>query len=137
MNALLVALGSALGGLARWQVGSTLQRRLDDWAPRAGPLGFPIGTLIVNVTGSFLIGALVIVLARAGDRASTLRLLFAVGFCGGYTTFSTFSYDTVALMEGGAARLAALNVAGTLLLAFVATFAGMVAMRALLGTPAS
>lgn len=136
MNALLVALGSALGGLARWQVGSTLQRRLDDWAPRAGPLGFPIGTLIVNVTGSFLIGALVIVLARAGDRATTLRLLFAVGFCGGYTTFSTFSYDTVALVEGGAARLAALNVAGTLLLAFVATFAGMMAMRALLGTHA-
>ena len=133
MNAILVAAGSAVGGVARWQLGGALQRRLDDWAPRVGALPFPIGTLIVNVTGSLILGALAVVMARQGPGNVTVRLLLAVGFCGGYTTFSTFSYDTVALLEGGAPSLAALNVVASLALAFLGTFAGMLIMRAMLG----
>jgi CrcB protein len=132
LNYLYVAIGSAVGGVARFIVGSWLQRRLDDWAPRAGALPFPIGTLIVNVTGSFLLGALVVIIARQSGAANATRLLLAVGFCGGYTTFSTFSYDTVALLEGGAPSLASLNIMASLGLAFVATFCGMVLTRALL-----
>jgi CrcB protein len=129
---LYVAAGSAAGGLARFIVGGWLQRRLDDWMPRAGALPFPIGTLLVNVTGSFALGVLAVVIARRGDGADAIRLLLAIGFCGGYTTFSTFSYDTVALMESGAGSLAATNVAASLALAFLATFAGVALGRVLL-----
>ena len=129
---LYVAIGSAVGGLARFIVGSWLQRRLDGWMPRSGALPFPVGTLIVNVTGSFVLGLLVAAFARRGDDAEAMRLLLAVGFCGGYTTFSTFSHDTVALMESGAGALAAVNVAASVVLAFLATFAGVAFGRVLL-----
>ena len=72
---------------------------------------FPVGTLVVNVTGSFLLG----VILRYGVETPTLtpevRAFLTVGFCGGYTTFSTFSYETVALMEDGQWPRAALYVA--------------------------
>jgi CrcB protein len=135
LSYLYVAVGSAVGGVARFTLGSWLQRRLDDWAPRAGALPFPIGTLIVNVTGSFLLGVLVVVVARQAGAANATRLLLAIGFCGGYTTFSTFSYDTVALLEGGAATLATLNVVASLGLALAGTFGGMLLARALLARP--
>src|SRR4051812_25063428 len=99
-----VALGSAAGGLARFVLGTWLQRQLDDWAPRTSgvpALPFPIGTLIVNVTGSFLLGVVLVVVARQGPQANAIRLLLAVGVCGGYTTFSTLSADTVGLIENG------------------------------------
>lgn len=129
---LYVAIGSAGGGLARFILGGWLQRRLDAWVPRAGEIAFPIGTLLVNVTGSFLLGVLVVALGRRGEDAGALRLLLAVGFCGGYTTFSTFSHDTVALLEGGAGTLAAVNVAASVALALLATFAGISLGRVLL-----
>lgn len=132
MNLLYVALGSAVGGVARWLIGGMVQRRFGAASAALGALPFPIGTLVVNVTGSFLLGVLAIVLARqTGDGAAT-RLLLMVGFCGGYTTFSTFSLDTVALVEQGTPGLAALNVLASLALAFGATFGGMLLMRALL-----
>ena len=121
---LYVALGSAAGGLARSGLGSWFQRHLDDRMPRAGALSCPIGTLLVNVTGSFVLGLLLVAIARHGDDGDAMRLLIGVGFCGGYTTFSTFSYDTVALLESGAGTLAALNLAASLALALLATFAG-------------
>jgi CrcB protein len=129
---LYVAVGSAVGGVARFVVGRWLQRRLDGWIPHGEALPFPIGTLIVNVTGSFLLGLLIIGIARRSDDADAMRLLLAVGFCGGYTTFSTFSYETVALIESGAGTLATMNVAASVALSFVATFAGVALGRALL-----
>jgi CrcB protein len=127
-----VALGSAVGGLARYGLGTWLQRHLDDRMPRAGALSFPVGTLLVNVTGSFLLGLLVVAISRHAEDGDAMRLLLGVGFCGGYTTFSTFSYDTVALMEGGAGTLAAMNVAASLALALLATLAGAALGRVLL-----
>jgi CrcB protein len=129
---LYVAIGSAIGGLARFVLGSWFQRRLDEWMPRAGVLPFPVGTLIVNVTGSFILGVLAVAVARDGDGADVMRWLLAVGFCGGYTTFSTFSHETVVLMERGAGTLAAVNVAASLALAFLGTFAGVALGRTLL-----
>jgi CrcB protein len=136
LSYLYVAIGSAAGGLARFVVGTWLQRQLDDWAPRtaAAPyLPFPIGTLIVNVTGSFLLGAILVVVARQGQHANALRLLLAVGLCGGYTTFSTFSSDTVGLMENGGGALASLNIVASIALGLLAVLAGSFVARAALG----
>lgn len=136
MSYLYVAIGSAVGGLARFVVGTWLQGRLDDWAPRSsGPpmLPFPIGTLIVNVTGSFLLGAILVVVGRQGPHANAMRLLLAVGVCGGYTTFSTFSADTVGLMEGGGSGLAVANVVASVAFALMAVFAGAFVARLALG----
>lgn len=135
LSYLYVAIGSAAGGLARFIVGTWLQRRLDDWAPRtaAAYLPFPIGTLIVNVTGSFLLGAILVVVARQGQQANALRLLLAVGLCGGYTTFSTFSADTLGLMENGGGALASLNVVASIGLGLMAVLAGSFVARAAMG----
>lgn len=135
MNYLYVALGSAAGGLARFVVGAWVQRRLDHLMPHAGAQPFPIGTLIVNVSGSFLLGIILVAAPRQGEHGSAIRLLLAVGLCGGYTTFSTFSADTVGLLERGGTGLAAMNVAVSVALALVATFAGAALARALLGQP--
>lgn len=136
LSYLYVAIGSAAGGLARFVVGTWLQSRLDDWAPRtaaAPSLPFPIGTLVVNVTGSFLLGVILVVVARQGQQANTLRLLLAVGLCGGYTTFSTFSADTVGLMENGGGSLAVLNIGASLALGLLAVFAGSLVARTVMG----
>ena len=136
LSYLYVAIGSAAGGLARFVVGAWLQRRLDDWAPRtsAAPyLPFPIGTLIVNVTGAFLLGAILVVVARQGQHANAMRLLLAVGLCGGYTTFSTFSADTIGLMENGGGTIAALNVGVSVSLGLLAVVAGSFVARAVMG----
>ena len=136
LSYLYVAIGSAAGGLARFAIGSWLQRRLDDLAPRTSVapfLPFPIGTLIVNVTGSFLLGAILVVVSRQGPGANAMRLLLAVGLCGGYTTFSTFSADTLTLMENGGGALASLNIAASVGLGIIAVFAGSFIARAALG----
>jgi CrcB protein len=136
LNYLYVAVGSAVGGLARFVVGTWLQGRLDDWAPRTGSapfLPFPIGTLIVNVTGSFLLGAILVVVSRQGAHANATRLLLAVGLCGGYTTFSTFSSDTVGLLENGGGALAMLNVVASVALALLAVLSGAFVARLALG----
>ncbi len=136
LNYVYVAVGSAVGGLARFVVGTWLQSRLDDWAPRSGAapfLPFPIGTLIVNVTGSFLLGVILVVVSRQGAHANTTRLLLAVGLCGGYTTFSTFSADTVGLLENGGGALATLNIVASVGLALLAVLAGAFVARMALG----
>ena len=132
MNILYVALGSAVGGVARWVLGGALQRRFGGVAAAPGAVPFPVGTLLVNVSGSFVLGALAVLVARQTGASAMIRLLLMVGFCGGYTTFSTFSLDTVALLEQGAPMLAAVNVLASLTLAFLGTFGGMMLMRALL-----
>ena len=132
LNYLYVALGSAAGGLARVLAGVWLQERLGRVMPHAGAKPFPIGTLLVNVTGSLLIGVMIVVLARRTSSSTILHSLLVLGFCGGYTTFSTFSADTMALLESGAGSLAALNVVASVGLALLATLAGVMIGRALL-----
>lgn len=118
-----IAVGSAIGGVSRYLVGGLSQRL-------AGGT-FPVGTLLINVTGSFLLGLIL----RYGVETTTLtpeiRAFLTVGFCGGYTTFSTFSYETVALAEDGQWARAALYVALSVGLSLVATFLGFVAAREL------
>ena len=135
-NYAYVALGSAAGGLARLLIGVWVQEHFADALPHAGARPFPVGTLVVNVTGSFLIGVLLVALGRHQAQASTIQFLLIIGLCGGYTTFSSFSADTVALLEGGGAGLAALNVAATLALGFAATYAGYALASSALRAPA-
>jgi CrcB protein len=116
-----IAIGSAIGGLSRYLVGGAVQRLA------AGT--FPVGTLLVNVTGSFLLGAILRYGIDTPSVTPELRAFLTVGFCGGYTTFSTFSYETAALLEDGEWSRAALYVALSVAVSVVATFLGFIAAR--------
>ena len=115
MPYLLVGVGSFIGGnaryvFARW-VGGIVEGR------------FPLGTFLINVSGSFVLGFLGALIAqRAVPNANALRLAIGVGFCGGFTTFSTFEFETLALFEDGVWLTALTNV-------FLSLFAGLLAVR--------
>jgi CrcB protein len=90
---LAVGAGGAIGSVARYLVGVGSGRLFGT--------DFPWGTLVINVTGSFLIGACVGLFAAKWDWSQAMRIFLTVGICGGYTTFSTFSLDTYYLIERG------------------------------------
>ncbi|MEO7217912.1 MAG: fluoride efflux transporter CrcB [Gemmatimonadaceae bacterium] len=113
---LYVAVGSALGGVSRYVIGGAMQQRLG--------IGFPAGTLVVNIVGSLLLG-FIMRLALGGTQISPeTRIFLTTGFCGGFTTFSTFSYETATMLEGGQYRRVATYVTLSLVLSVLATFAG-------------
>ncbi|ETX27975.1 fluoride efflux transporter CrcB [Roseivivax isoporae] len=114
-----VAAGGAVGAVLRHLTGLAAMRAM-------GP-GFPWGTLCVNVAGSFLMGALVVLLAEYGG--TRLAPLLMTGLLGGFTTFSAFSLDAVTLWERGDATLAATYVAASVGLSLVALLAGLAAAR--------
>jgi len=116
-----IAFGSALGGAARYSLGGLVQR----WAPGE----FPLGTLAVNVIGSFALGFLVRYAIETPAISPEVRAFLTIGFCGGFTTFSTFSYESAALLERGDWSRLALYVGLSLLL----TVAGAVLGAALAG----
>ena len=117
---LLVAAGGALGAALRYLAGAGVSRLL---AP-----GFPYATLFVNVAGSFAMGVLFIALARAGQ--AHLSPLLLTGLLGGFTTFSAFSLEAVALMEEGRLIAAALYVGGSVVLSIAALMLGLALGRA-------
>ncbi len=110
-----VALAGAAGSVARYGMGLLLQRL---------PIGFPVGTLLINVSGAFLIG----VFARWLSLPSldpVWRISLTVGFCGGFTTFSTFSAELITLVQEGRIARAAVYVVLSVSLAVLATLFGM------------
>jgi CrcB protein len=107
MSALAVGIGGAVGAVSRYAVGLAIERRTLD-------------TTVVNVAGSFLLGTLVAV-----DPSGPAALALGVGFCGAFTTFSSFAVETVRLAEDEGVPAAAANAAGTLGAALVAVLAGM------------
>lgn len=121
---LAVALGSALGGAGRYLVQGAVQRWTGD--------AFPWGTLAVNVTGSFLLGLLLRYALDSAAISAGLRTFLAIGLCGGYTTFSAFGWETVALLEAGDWRRAGAYVTLSLALTIGATLLGVMAARELL-----
>jgi CrcB protein len=123
---LLVGLGGALGTGARYLVAQA--------APRLLGAAFPYGTLIVNVAGSFLLGALMHVGLTTSLPSPTARLVLATGVLGGFTTYSTFNYETVEYLRSGALVLAGLNVAATLGLCLLGGALGLAAGRWLAGS---
>lgn len=112
----------ALGSGARYLVGL--------WAIERLGAGFPFGTLIVNVTGSFALG-IVAHLASASAWSPELRGAVAIGFLGGFTTYSSFNQETLALLSHGSAGAALLNVAITLVAGLAAGWLGLVLARQL------
>ena len=116
MAILWVGLGGFLGANARYLLGGFISNR---WGT-----AFPYGTFVINVTGSFILGFF---LAYAEDRPFLepgLRLMFAVGFLGAYTTFSTFEYESMRLIQEREFLYAMLNLVGSVLTGAVAVFAG-------------
>jgi CrcB protein len=120
---LAVAAGGALGSVARYLVGIGSTRLLG--------LAFPWGTLIINIAGSFLIGAFVELFALKWDLPQEARVFLTVGICGGFTTFSTFSLDAYVLMERGEWWLVAAYIAGSVVLSIGALVAALHVVRAL------
>jgi CrcB protein len=102
------------------------------WAAQRFGSAFPYGTLIVNVAGCFAVAA-VMQTAAARSWPVTVRTAITIGFIGGFTTYSSFNYETSRLLEEGATGTAMLNVAGTMLGAFAAGWLGLFSARLLLG----
>ncbi|PDT18098.1 fluoride efflux transporter CrcB [Rhizobium sp. J15] len=123
IQALLVAIGGAIGSVLRYYVGR--------WALKLMGPAFPWGTLAVNVVGCFVIGVFAELIARKFNASVELRLLLITGFLGGFTTFSAFSLDAISLFEGGEAVAGGIYIAASVGLSMAAVFAGLAIMRAL------
>lgn len=117
VNALAVALGGAIGATMRYLAGEFISSRVRT--------DFPVHTLVVNVSGAFLLGIVMTLAIERGDLGRWWQLFLGVGILGGYTTFSTFAFETVELMREGAMAGAVLNAAGSVLLGVCAAVAGI------------
>ncbi|MED7949859.1 fluoride efflux transporter CrcB [Kitasatospora sp. NPDC058406] len=124
MNWLLVVAGAAVGAPLRYLTDRVVQSRHDSV--------FPWGTFTVNAAGCLVLGLLTGAVA-AGAASSHVRLLVGTGFCGALTTYSTFSYETLRLAEGGAVRYALANVVGSVVAGLAAVYAGAGLASALWG----
>jgi CrcB protein len=118
---LLVGLGGFAGAVARWAI--------DGWISERNPTAFPVGTLVINLTGSFLLGVLFAWVIERDVLPPDVRLPLMVGFLGAYTTFSTFMLESWRLVEEGAYGLAAANLVGSVVLGLVAVVAGLAVGR--------
>lgn len=119
-----VAIGGAIGSVARFLLSGVLQR--------VSGTGFPFWTLVINVTGSILLGFLMRYLVDGVPVTVEMRALLTTGFCGGYTTFSTFSYETVALLEQGDWRRSSVYVLASVTLSVAGAMAGIALARGLI-----
>ena len=123
-NLLLIFIGAGFGGVLRYWVSNGIYTLLGKQ--------FPYGTLVVNVSGCFLMGLLfVLILERFNEVSSTLRALLLIGFLGGYTTFSSFSIETINLFENGEWFNATMNIVLSTVICIVATLLGVIGGRSL------
>jgi fluoride exporter len=123
MKYLIVGLGGALGSVLRFWLGTYVGGRLGT--------RFPYGTLFINITGCFLAGMVVTVLAERTHWDASWRYLIPIGFIGGYTTFSAFAYETFRLFKDGELTTAALNVMLSVVVGFAGVWAGAIAAQAI------
>lgn len=120
--AVLISIGGVIGTLTRYYVGTAIAYRL--------PLSFPWATLTINVTGCFVLGLVgTLALERFTPFTAEVRLLVGVGFCGAYTTFSTFGLESLALLRAGAIGTAAAYGLASYALGLLATYAGFALAR--------
>ena len=125
MRLLLVCLGGAIGSGARYLTAL--------WAASAFGPAFPFGTLIVNVLGSFLIAFIMHVGSATEMLSADVRVMLTTGVMGGFTTYSTFNYETTGYFREGAWMIGMLNVGVTVIGCLAAGLAGLVLARALVG----
>jgi CrcB protein len=119
-----VALGGAAGSVTRYLVGVAVQSR--------SGLDFPVGTLLVNLSGCLLLGFLIHYALATPAITPEVRALLTTGLCGGYTTFSTFSYETVALIQDGDWRRAGLYVGLSVVGSLIGVMLGISGAREIL-----
>lgn len=119
----LIALGGALGSIARYWVGSTI----------AGRMGtrFPYGTFVINLTACVIIGFSLTYLGKRAGLSPAWRFLIPVGFVGAYSTFSTYEWETLSTLRAGAFAMAGLYAIGSLILGLVAVWLGAVLAEAI------
>ncbi len=113
---LLIGLGGFLGSVGRYWV--------QQYAQRYFPVSFPLGTFVVNMVGCLLIGLLLGFFERTPGASASWRVFLTTGFCGGFTTFSTFAYESLTLARTGEVALLALYTAGSVGLGLLAAWAG-------------
>ena len=123
MTPLLVGIGGFAGAVTRWLV--------DGWVSDRNPTAFPLGTLVINLTGSFVLGLLFAWVIERGVLPAEVRAPLMIGFLGAYTTFSTFMLESWRLIEDGAWLLALANLGGSVLLGLVAVLGGLAVGRLL------
>ena len=111
-----VAIGAAIGGVSRYYLGAFVQQR-------AG-MDFPAGTFLVNISGSFLLGFIMRYALHSGVISAEMRALLTTGFCGGYTTFSTFAQETLDLVEAHDLAIAVVSVSANVVLGVLAVLLG-------------
>ena len=115
---LLIAFGGALGSMARYWVGSTIDNRMGT--------KFPYGTFVINITACMIIGFSLTFLAKRADLNPAWRFLVPVGFIGAYSTFSTYEWETLSTIRTGAFLLAAFYAVSSLILGLAAVWGGSV-----------
>jgi CrcB protein len=120
---LLIAVGGALGSIARYWVGSTIAGRMG--------IRFPYGTLIVNLTACVVIGFAMTYMSRRAGMNPAWRYLIPVGFIGAYSAFSTYEWETLSTLRSGAFLMAALYAGGSFILGLAAVWGGSVLAEAL------
>jgi len=113
-----VLAGAGLGGLARYMAGTWIMAKYGG--------RFPLGTFVINITGAFLIGVLMTLLTERFHPHPNWRLFLVVGCLGGYTTFSSFEYETYQAVRGGERWLGLLYVGGSVVLGYVGVWLGSV-----------
>lgn len=114
---IIVFAGSGLGGVARYG--------MQTWLLKLYPSIFPIGTFVVNLLGCFLIGLFYAISEKASILTPEWRIALTTGFCGGFTTFSTFAYENVFLLKSGNYLLLGLYIVASVLLGIAGVFAGI------------
>jgi|SRR5579862_1908331 CrcB protein len=123
MKYVMVGLGGCLGALLRFWLGGYISNRMGT--------RFPYGTFVINISGSFLIGFILTLLAERTHWSPNWRYLIPIGFIGAYTTFSTFEYETLRSLQDGEVLMAGLNVSLSVLVGFVAVWLGVVMGRSI------
>lgn len=121
MKYLLILLGGGAGSLLRYLASTAIMIRYGRT--------FPLGTLVINVTGSFVIGLLMTLFTTRFPSNDNLRFLLVVGFLGGYTTFSSFEWETYAAVRDGAFWIGLANVAGSIVFGYLAVWLGATLAR--------
>ncbi len=118
---ILVGVGSCVGGIARYLSQLFIQKHY--------PSSFPFGTLSVNITGCFIIGIIYALADKGNLMSPATRLLLATGFCGGFTTFSSFAYENISLMRDGEFFYTSLYILLSVIIGLLAVYLGILLIK--------